>query len=481
MKIRNLFLLVFATFTGQILFAQSKTNLDFSNLIINQIKGAPVLSEPVMITGKNGAIFSEGLGWAAPAFFDWDGDGKKDLLLGEFGSGAERNQYLGNFIRLFKNTGSEDNPVFDDFRYAPLAHDENIAFSGIIEDSSFPKHLVNYGTPLSIPQFCCMSIIPQFADLNNDGRPDLYAGRYSPGEVYWFRGSNVGFLPGDKLNQFGNASTKKVHTDNRSDPGNWGYWAYSAVSFGEFTGDSLLDMIVGGGQLRISKNIGTAESPAFGKRVPLLDIDGDPIWDNSKRSTALPYVVDWDQDGILDLLVASSYTEKHEIAVQFFKGVKVKGEHRFEKGVSLFESKTGGKAFPGEYLMVFVTDWNNDGINDLLVGSKLALVDGEFDEHLNWTFSSEQNSFVGKINPGYYPDEYKSKLKAQITAAENLEKEIGVEEMENRYKVSKIREDREMYMPSQKRILEFFGGDLRYETLIHRGYVFLLSGKKINE
>jgi hypothetical protein len=51
---------------------------------------------PVRLTGGESAIRVESPGYAAPCWADVDGDGKKDLLVGQFNQGK---------IRVFKNLG----------------------------------------------------------------------------------------------------------------------------------------------------------------------------------------------------------------------------------------------------------------------------------------------------------------------------------------------------------------------------------------
>ncbi len=47
-------------------------------------------------------------GYGAPCVADWDEDGLKDLLIGQFDYG---------FIRFYKNIGSNQTPQFDGFSY----------------------------------------------------------------------------------------------------------------------------------------------------------------------------------------------------------------------------------------------------------------------------------------------------------------------------------------------------------------------------
>ena len=88
--------------------------------VINaNIPGAPKLGKPMLVMGETGPVIAKGNGLAAPAFYDWDKDGKKDLLIGEFGSGVEHGNYVGNFMRVYKNHGDQNKPEFKDkFSYA---------------------------------------------------------------------------------------------------------------------------------------------------------------------------------------------------------------------------------------------------------------------------------------------------------------------------------------------------------------------------
>lgn len=68
----------------------------------------PVFDPPVYVQA-NGVNINVGYGGnASPFVVDWDGDGKQDLLLGQFDMGR---------VRFYTNIGTNYNPTFGDFVY----------------------------------------------------------------------------------------------------------------------------------------------------------------------------------------------------------------------------------------------------------------------------------------------------------------------------------------------------------------------------
>ena len=297
--------------------------MSFPEIFAADIPGAPDLEQPFLVMGRDAPVFSAKHGLAAPALWDWDGDGKRDLLIGEFETNSGEDFPMaegGSSIRVYRNVGTDAEPAFEDaFEYA--------------RDTE--------GTVLEVPQWCCIGFTPYFYDLDDDGYQDIITGQYHPGDVTWYRGSENGFRPGVPLPQEGDPSAGWLPFwggDTPDEIETFNYWVYSSAAMGDFDDDGDFDLIVGGGGgLRMSENFGGRKSPSFAERKLLLDVNGNPLkvrglsereeeWGvpAEERNPAgdgktSPYVVDWDNDGVLDLMVTDSYRSSVSNAITFFR------------------------------------------------------------------------------------------------------------------------------------------------------------------
>ena len=66
------------------------------------------LRAPVRVEANGSPIDTGGIGYAAPFSGDFDGDGTRDLLVGEFSQGR---------MRVFRNYGTDSRPVFEDHEF----------------------------------------------------------------------------------------------------------------------------------------------------------------------------------------------------------------------------------------------------------------------------------------------------------------------------------------------------------------------------
>lgn len=67
----------------------------------------PTYSTSTLIE-SDGTPIAVNEGFASPCVTDWNGDGKKDLIVGQYGDGK---------MRYYENVGVNENPVFKGFEY----------------------------------------------------------------------------------------------------------------------------------------------------------------------------------------------------------------------------------------------------------------------------------------------------------------------------------------------------------------------------
>jgi hypothetical protein len=78
------------------------------------------LAAPVRITAGDGFVDCE-VGHSDPLMMDWNGDGKRDLLVGQFGAGK---------LRIYLNSGTDTDPKFDKYEFLKIGTDDASVPSG---------------------------------------------------------------------------------------------------------------------------------------------------------------------------------------------------------------------------------------------------------------------------------------------------------------------------------------------------------------
>lgn len=243
-------------------------------------------------------------------------------------------------------------------------------------------------------------------DINNDGHVDLLSGSW-PGEIFLFKGGpdhsfaapemikdkdgkiiNIGggirerrfdggiLIAGNAKFEhtpegtFVNYQGKRIESTPDRPIGITG--TASAVHAADWDGDGDYDLIIGDirGKVYLVPNEGTPESYAFGKEKQLL-AGGNPI--NVKRGAG-PFTADWDGDGDLDLLVGAD-----DGSVSLFRNTGDATSPELASAVLLVPpgEKASGRQAPkdvrrGKRSKICVTDWNGDGLLDLLIGDFAA-------------------------------------------------------------------------------------------------------------
>ena len=274
-------------------------------------------------------------GHSSPCVEDVDGDGLRDLVLGDFG---------GKF-RIYKNVGEKTAPVYK-------------AAGNLQAD----------GTDAAVRIYCCIGSQARFCDLNNDGIRDFISNSYDPGHCYYFRGLGDGtFARSEEL-------VDKAGIPVRSEPEQ----KQNHQSFGSFympvdwDADGDLDILIGcfDGELKLRVNEGDANKYVFAKENVTINAGDKPL---KVPSHCCPIIVDWDGDGLWDVLAGSD-----DGSVTWFQNTGTKTSPQLAEGVTLVEKHDGhgynlvrwneSEISPGIRSQIEVVDHNGDGKLDLLVG-----------------------------------------------------------------------------------------------------------------
>jgi len=265
-------------------------------------------------------------GYSVPTFVHWDGDGLKDLVIGE-GSGT-----LPAKVRVYLNSGTVSDPQFSDYFYAQ-----------------------SDGFDLVVPGEGCQGAFPRVVYWDADGRKDLLVGQ-ADGTARLFRNTATEEDPsfdGGTLLQVGEPGFKTdIDVDRRA-----------TCTVVDWNNDAKKDLVLGAldGKIRVFLNEGTDTEPDFRSEL-LAQANGADLVVPTLRSS--PVIRDLDNDGRKDLLTGNT------------------------EGQLLLYSNTGSDEAPSfsDYSLVeangvpinlpdtprsrpFVCDWTGDGLLDVLIGA----------------------------------------------------------------------------------------------------------------
>jgi len=274
---------------------------------------------PVKLQADGKTLQTDWFGHAAPALFDLDNDGDKDLIVGQYTSGI---------AKIYKNIGSDQKPVY---KYA--------------------QELQAGGEAATVKTFCCIGFSPCFVDFDQDGIVDILSGSY-PGQLSFFKGTAKGF---DK------AVFIKDSTGKDLIPG------LAATAYAvDIDADGDYDLVSSfkGFGVKVAYNDGSLKNPKYVKFEPLL-IYGE----NIPCMHSGPVVFDFDGDGIKDLLVSQETSlgmGKWISKVLFYKNTATTGKPNYKKPEVLIDNHLGLR------LKFFPVDYNIDGKTDLLIGDMFA-------------------------------------------------------------------------------------------------------------
>jgi hypothetical protein len=250
---------------------------------------------------------------AHPFVVDYNLDGIKDLLVGTVD---------GN-IMCYTGRESESTPQF------PVHHFLR----------SQGKDIIDVGTHAA----------PFMVDYNNDGNTDLLVGNGSGSILYYVnQGSSEDPLFGSPY-VLEDAYGIPLSVESHSKP-----------FLVDWDGDKKKDILLGSGSGTIYyyRNQGTDQSPLFSS-PQLITTEERPL---AVGSHASPFVADWDGDGAKDLLVGDG-----EGYIHLYRNSTTSGEpHLFKDRMVILDNQ---ELMVEGFSSAFLIDWNQDGANELLVGS----------------------------------------------------------------------------------------------------------------
>lgn len=285
-------------------------------------------------------------------FLDMDADGDKDLLLGDL---------TNTQLKLLINRGTSKKGWVNEI------------------DHNFPSNDV----PVNIQVF----LAAYHVDVNNDGKRDLII---SPNDRSDSERTNHIWLylnKGTDVNPTFELFTKSFLTDQTVTLGSG-----SHPCFIDFNQDGLMDLLIGGNGsieydgsrktwMELYQNTGSREEPHF-SLVNSDYLEFTKIVNPYVRLA--PHAGDLDGDGDTDLLVGE-FTGR----MFYFKNNAGAGNPvSFDPRVYPFAN-----IFPGFAIKPFITDFNKDGLNDIVIG--------ELNNELNYfqnTGSLLNPSFVSSVN-----------------------------------------------------------------------------------
>jgi hypothetical protein len=294
-----------------------------------------------------------------PTAFDWNKDGKPDLIVGD----------EDGRVAFVENTGKTDSdgmPIFTAPKYFQQQADE-VKFGALVTPFGF-----DWDGDGDMDLICGDSA-GNIAFIENLSGPGVEQPKFAAPKLLEVDGKPIRIMAGANGSIQGPAEAK---------------WGYTTLSVADWDGDGLPDIIVNSilGKVVWYKNIGTRKAPKLAAAQPIeVEWEGPQPqlawgWLKPEGKALLtqwrttPFAVDWNHDGLIDLVMLD-----HEGYLAFFERAMREGKQVLlppqrvlcnEKGEPLrLNAKTAGGSGRRK---ICIVDWDGDGKLDILVNSSSA-------------------------------------------------------------------------------------------------------------
>jgi len=316
--------------------------------------GITQLKEPVFFKQHADKVKCGAL--VTPCSFDWDGDGDEDLLCGN----------TAGFLEWIENLDGKPSPKW-----------------------AAPKRLQAAGKDIRIMAGINLSIqgpaeakwgytVPYAADWDMDGLPDIVINSIV-GKIVWYK--NIGTRSQPRL---ADAQPIEVAWEDQPPKPAWNWWNPAANELtvqwrtrpiiNDLNQDGINDLILidHEGYLSFFQRIRREDRLVTlpGKRIfhdesgKALQLNPGTAGKSGRRKIDL---VDWDGDGDLDLLINSPRTSPQETRnISLYENVK---QNQLDITFR-YKGDITGDRLEGHTTSPAAVDWNQDGIQDLLVGGE---------------------------------------------------------------------------------------------------------------
>lgn len=260
-------------------------------------------------------------------------------------------------VTYLLNEGVDDNLTFamDEYENAyssgrHMVSDGEWLSLGVVKDAG--SYFVDY------PEYD-QRAYPFAIDYNKDGMVDIVAGSQD-GYFYYFKGEKI-------ENNYEASKAKKLTDSNGT---NINVQGFSSPTMMDVNGDQIMDLISGSSEGNIYWFSGNGDL-TFESQGILIE--------TTIKGQSMPSIGDINQDGIEDLVVGSN-----EKSMEFYYGKYIDKNLAFSSSQDI--ELLGLENIDGNWLSPHIIDIDNDGINDIVVGTHQGYIAKFIGDGQSFTF-----------------------------------------------------------------------------------------------